>query len=195
MDANQVQQFREINTATNTPALARELVRDKKQTRYQASVIMQEQDIPSLGKTRDDVPNELDVIYQRMVAKHPDDRFQSMIAVVDALAALDLVDLDIEDEKKEDSVLVELGSSVTQETETFLDTSRDVFATQAKTELFIPSKPRWPAIAAGLLGIIGLVWAAGIIVNIETPAGMIVLEIDDPDAIGAVVTPGGTDES
>lgn len=50
---------------------------------------------------------------------------------------------------------------------------------------------RWPLIAAGLLGVIGLVWAAAVLIKIDTEAGTIVLEIDDPSAIGAVVTVDG----
>ncbi|MCR9119699.1 MAG: SUMF1/EgtB/PvdO family nonheme iron enzyme, partial [bacterium] len=53
------------------------------------------------------------------------------------------------------------------------------------------TKRRWPLIAAGLLGVIGLVWAAAVLIKIDTEAGTIVLEIDDPSAIGAVVTVDG----
>jgi len=49
----------------------------------------------------------------------------------------------------------------------------------------------WGIAAACLVGIAGLILAAVIVVQLKTPAGTIVLEIDDPDAIGAVVTVDG----
>ncbi|QDU94037.1 WD40 repeat domain-containing serine/threonine protein kinase [Lignipirellula cremea] len=51
------------------------------------------------------------------------------------------------------------------------------------------SKRVWLA-GLGLLALAGLL-AAGIVLNLKTPAGMIVLEIDDPNAIGSVVTIDG----
>jgi serine/threonine protein kinase len=42
-------------------------------------------DIPSLAAQRSDVPKQLDDLFRRMVAKAPDDRFQSMTEVIAAL--------------------------------------------------------------------------------------------------------------
>jgi CheY-like chemotaxis protein len=47
--------------------------------------------IPSLRATRSEVPPALDVVFQRMLAKKPADRFASMADVVHALEALPLV--------------------------------------------------------------------------------------------------------
>jgi serine/threonine protein kinase len=44
--------------------------------------------IPSLTEKRPEVPAELDKVFQRMVAKQPDDRYQSMTDVIAALAAI-----------------------------------------------------------------------------------------------------------
>jgi serine/threonine protein kinase len=47
--------------------------------------------IPSLRATRDDVPERLDAVYQRMLAKDPDERHQSMREVIsDLRASIDL---------------------------------------------------------------------------------------------------------
>ena len=46
-----------------------------------------EAEIPSLRVFRKDVPRELDTIYQRMLAKEPSDRQQSMATVIDELEA------------------------------------------------------------------------------------------------------------
>ncbi|NUQ64317.1 MAG: serine/threonine protein kinase [Pirellulales bacterium] len=43
--------------------------------------------IPSLRTIRLDVPEELDAVFQKMIAKRPEDRYQSMTAVIEAIQA------------------------------------------------------------------------------------------------------------
>lgn len=43
--------------------------------------------IPSLSKARDDVPESLDAVFQKMLAKNPDDRYGSMAEVITHLRA------------------------------------------------------------------------------------------------------------
>ncbi|TWT35014.1 Serine/threonine-protein kinase PrkC [Thalassoglobus neptunius] len=50
----------------------------------------QQAGIPSLKDFRNDVPNELDEICIKMLAKRPEDRFQSLSAVIEALESLKL---------------------------------------------------------------------------------------------------------
>ena len=45
-----------------------------------------EKPVPTLSSSRDDVPLEFDAVFQRMLAKNPADRFQSMQEVIEALS-------------------------------------------------------------------------------------------------------------
>jgi serine/threonine-protein kinase len=45
--------------------------------------------IPSLIQTRPEIPSELDAVYQRMIAKKPGERFQSMADVIQALDSIE----------------------------------------------------------------------------------------------------------
>lgn len=51
-------------------------------------LVHQNEPIPPLAEARPDVPQKLDAIYQKMVAKDPDHRFQSMAKVLAALEPL-----------------------------------------------------------------------------------------------------------
>ncbi|MCC9609066.1 SUMF1/EgtB/PvdO family nonheme iron enzyme [Blastopirellula sp. JC732] len=113
--------------------------------------------IPSLCDQRQDVPAELDAVFQKMVAKRPEDRFQSMTDVIAALETLPSGD-----EAKTSSVAARPGRSTAQ---------------------------RWSWIAAGLLG--GVALLAGFLLQLQTPAGTVVLEINQPEIAGAEVLVDG----
>jgi hypothetical protein len=59
----------------------------KGETLIQILLAHQKAPIPSLCEARSDVPTELDAVYQKMMAKEPDDRYQTMGEVLDALEA------------------------------------------------------------------------------------------------------------
>ncbi len=55
------------------------------ETPMELLIAHREREIPSLRQSRPDAPVELEEVFQKMVAKHADDRFQSMTEVVAAL--------------------------------------------------------------------------------------------------------------
>ena len=63
------------------------------ETMYGGETVMEklvahrEQPVPSLCQRRDDLPTSVDRIFQRMVAKDPDDRYQSVDSLVEEMAA------------------------------------------------------------------------------------------------------------
>jgi len=56
-----------------------------RQTLMEVLVAHREAPIPSLSKARPDVPVEVDMVFQRMMAKRPEDRYQRMEEVIEAL--------------------------------------------------------------------------------------------------------------
>jgi hypothetical protein len=57
-------------------------------TLWEVLLAHREADIPSIRETRSDAPVELDAAFRRMVAKQPQDRYQSADEVIDALEAV-----------------------------------------------------------------------------------------------------------
>ncbi|WP_417395456.1 protein kinase domain-containing protein [Gimesia chilikensis] len=167
-----------------------------------------DQPIPSLASANVQVPANVDAIYQKMIAKLPEDRFQSMQAVIDAIEKCDLQNpastmstkpSDPELQKFLQSQKVESSPTIvmpageieagTQDLNPTSDFLNDTLNGTAFQPLQRPrksnSKRGW--VIAGL-ALAALVFLAGIVFKVETPAGTVILEVDQPSAAGAVVS-------
>ncbi|MFI4849482.1 MAG: protein kinase [Gimesia chilikensis] len=167
-----------------------------------------DQPIPSLASTNVQVPANVDAIYQKMIAKLPEDRFQSMQAVIDAIEKCDLQNpastmstkpSDPELQKFLQSQKVESSPTIvmpageieagTQDLNPTSDFLNDTLNGTAFQPLQRPQKSKskrgW--VFAGL-ALAAFVFLAGIVFKVETPAGTVILEVDQPAAAGAMVS-------
>lgn len=167
-----------------------------------------DQPIPSLSSTNGHVPANVDAVYQKMIAKHPEDRFQSMQAVIDAIEECDLLnpastiskeptDLELkkflESQKIASSPTIVMpageipsGPQDSMPTSDFLNNTLSGTVFQ-KLQSRKNSKGKRGWIIAGTM-LAALLLLAGIVFKVETPAGTVILEVDQAEAAGAVVT-------
>ncbi|WP_166819939.1 protein kinase domain-containing protein [Thalassoroseus pseudoceratinae] len=158
--------------------------------------------IPPLTDAAPSAPQSLDDVYQKMVAKNPEDRYQSMTEVLAALENCQLLNAD-STMPSFDTQMREMATFDTKTPETIAwehpnNSGATIPSSNAMHETIdtavLPSsepasrKSRWLGIAA-LACVMTLV--AGIVINLETPAGTVILQVDDPNAVGAFVTIDG----
>ncbi|QGQ22043.1 protein kinase [Gimesia benthica] len=167
-----------------------------------------DQPIPSLTSANVQVPPSVDAIYQKMIAKLPEDRFQSMQAVIDAIEKCDLLNPAstmnskpsdpelqkfLQSQKGESSPTIvmpageiEAGTQDPNPTSDFLNNTLNGTAFQP-LQRPRKSKSKRGRVIAGL-ALAGFVFMAGIVFKLETPAGTVILEVDQPAAAGAMVS-------
>ncbi len=153
-----------------------------------------EKPIPSLGS---DVPEQVQAVFEKMVAKNADDRYQTMSEVVADLQ--DCVSSGSTAGGSTTSVEVDAGISN-------LSFLKDAPSKTSASQTAAHKKPTKPITAAvksfskrGMQAIVGggllaLILVAGVLLKIRTIDGTLVVEIDQPDAVVEVLDEQGTVE-
>jgi serine/threonine protein kinase/WD40 repeat protein len=123
---------------------------------------------PPVRSLAPDVPDELDELTSRLLAKSPADRPHTATAVACALAAIEAQIV-----SPPPPVLLPEGRGETPSSR--LNTRKPL------------TRVRW-LIASAIASLVGCLALAGVLLQIATPVGTIVLEVDQPELVGAVVT-------
>jgi serine/threonine protein kinase/Leucine-rich repeat (LRR) protein len=153
--------------------------------------------VPRAGDVRGDVPDAVDDLFARMVAKKVDDRFQTMTEVIAALEAL-----------RGEAVLNPQGGGVSlSSTGSFSSASRMMSPTRSDSLLALaaavesaprtqaaapPAKTntrRWWMAAAG-----GVAFLAGLMIVLTTREGKLILDLDQEDTQVEVIDDEGNVE-
>lgn len=161
---------------------------------------------PSLPEFRADVPAALDAIFQRTLAKNPEDRFQSAEELVAALAQVDVsgtpsiapsVTLAAAPGAASNSSWSQLVNSLSvaamarpRSLQKAPPSARSYPRTSTGFQSFIRRHTRSVVVALGALGICAL---AGIIYLLQTPQGIVEVELDDgvADTVTIALSRGG----
>lgn len=157
----------------------------KEDTLVKTLLAHREAEIPSLRIRREDVPEKLDTIFQMMVAKQPESRFQTMRQLITALQDLCL---DTNNENAGAPAILGAGSDSSWNSQPTLESIRTPKESGVPTSeggSFRVGGRRWLWGLGAALGLLAV--AAGLVIQWKTPAGLVILELDQPEMIGAVV--------
>jgi len=169
--------------------------------------------IPSLTGKHILISQDVDAVFQKMVAKKPEDRFQSMSEVIVALencvqmkssptVSTEPSDLELhkflQSQRMASSPTVSMSADVMTAEKPLTDTQNETLTSGFLNNTlggtsFQPLQKRKQSIGkrGGIIaGVVlaSLILLAGIVLKVDTAAGTIILEIDQPELAGAVVS-------
>ncbi|WP_417391050.1 protein kinase domain-containing protein [Gimesia sp.] len=169
--------------------------------------------IPSLTGKHILISQDVDAVFQKMVAKKPEDRFQSMSEVIVAIenciqmktsSTVTSVSSDpelqkfLQSQKIASSPTVVMSADAMTAEKPLTDTQNESLTSGFLNHTlggtsFQPLPKRKKSIGKRgwvLMGAVlaPLIFMAGIVFKIDTPAGTIILEVDQPELAGAVVS-------
>ena len=141
--------------------------------------------IPSLRAERPDVPEQLDAVFQKMVAKKPDDRYDSMTRVIAALEKRTTPTPDQYAETasfEQESVHIETLPNEAHDGSLPLD-----FPVVSPIDDFLrahpkPDRKRQLLFAAVASAALLLVFLLGVVFTFRTPEGTLVVKVNERDA-------------
>lgn len=150
----------------------------REETMMKTMMAHRDNDIPSIIDIRKDISPGLDIVFQKMIAKNSDDRFQSMEEVILAMKPLQTED------PSADQPMQNFLQSL-EETGKFHETSREFPSSVAPLMKTQPNRIHGRWIALGV--VTTLLFFAGLLIKLQTAEGLLVLEMDQPELAGAVV--------
>ncbi|MCA9067634.1 MAG: serine/threonine protein kinase, partial [Planctomycetaceae bacterium] len=172
-------------------------------THVQKLLAHREQPVPNLTEVCPTAPDSLNQIYHYMVAKNPTARYQSMTEVIEDLEKCQLVEANstISDHVVDPGLrkflqFQALGETVhhslpfsPSQTEIPIAPSQNIITQEHSKTSKRTSNGLW--LGSFIVGILLVVIATAIFISLPSPSGIVVLEIDDPNTIGATVTIDG----
>jgi Leucine-rich repeat (LRR) protein len=141
-----------------------------------------ESPIPSLRAARPEVTEARDGVFQRMVAKKPDDRFASMSAVIEALTNCPVQPA----APAAPAALIAAEAPKPDRAEAATQAFVEPQPAPRRPQRSSPTRSmgkRWlAAVAVAAVGLLGYLYVTGVALKVKTPGGTVWVEVDEPGA-------------